>query len=302
MNNESPIVLGKVKKGSAGKPIVVVIIFLFIGSILLFIPTINNYFGDNKIIDLIKNGEIIDFFINHDNYVDKPIINNNKKEETTIEPLLINSKTILTGNDFTLTNFNLTTNDITFTINNSKNIKFDETNYYLVLTQDNKTISNIKLIDTKEKEYTFNFKEKLNSTLEVKGIIKTIRDNDYPNFIVSTDESGLGSLYCKKDNYKIEYILSNNKLIRIKETLEYIDNGNDYLTKFEEYNKIKNDLINNNQISEIIENYSGFIFTTDIDLTTFNNSYKIDGYYPLNTKTNKIHFEMNAKGFDCNDI
>ena len=59
MNNNEPIVLGTVKKGKTGKPLVVLLVFLIIGSILLFLPTIINYFGDYNVIDLITNGEII---------------------------------------------------------------------------------------------------------------------------------------------------------------------------------------------------------------------------------------------------
>jgi len=50
MNNNEPIVLGKVKKGSAGKPLVVLIVFLFLGAFILFLPTIISYFGDYNIV------------------------------------------------------------------------------------------------------------------------------------------------------------------------------------------------------------------------------------------------------------
>ena len=66
MNDNEPIVLGKVQKGKTGKPMVVVILFLFIGAILFFLPTISSYFGDYNVVDLIKNGQIVDLFINHD--------------------------------------------------------------------------------------------------------------------------------------------------------------------------------------------------------------------------------------------
>lgn len=300
MNNNEPIVLGKVKKGSAGKPLVVLIVFLFMGAFVLFLPTIINYFGDNNIVDLIKNGQIIDFFINHDNYTDKKI-SNNKTPEKEIKEMLINNKAVLNGKDFTLNNFALTKENIKFTINVNKEINFDEKNYYLILSQNDKEVSTIKLNDivTNSMEQTFNFKELLNDTVGVKGIIKEIKDNEYPSFIVSSDESGLGSLTCQKDNYKIEFILNNNNLIKIKETLNYLDKGNDYITTFEKYSKIVTQINSSNSIATITENISGFVFTTDIDLSIYTNTYKNNNYYSLNTKTNKINFEMNAKGYDC---
>jgi len=294
MNNNEPIILGKVKRGSAGKPLLVIIILLFVGAIILFLPTIGSYFGDYNIINLVKEGKIIDFFINHDLYVDKPI-KKEEKPEQKIEPLIINSKTVLTNNDITLNNFNLTTESISFKVTNTKNIDFNELNYYLVLSQSNKELFKIKL--TNNNEITFNFKEKLNSVVEVKGILKEIKDSEYPGFTVSSDESGLGSLICKSNNYQIEYVLSNNNLIRIKETLNYMDNNENYFNKYEEYSNIVNNLINNGQTASIVENYTGFVYSNDIDLSTYKELK--ENYYSLNTKTNKIYFEMNAKGFDC---
>lgn len=301
MNTQEPVILGKVKKGSAGKPILVIILFLFIGSIILFLPTIQDYFGDNNIIELIKNGQIVDFFVNHDLYVDKPIINNNNEKEE-IKPVLINSKTILNEEKFTLNNFDLTKDKIKFTINTKETINFDDKNYYLVLTQNDKEITTIKLINvvTDTNEQTFKFKETLNDTVGVNGIIKIIRESDYPEFLVSSDESGLASLTCVKDNYKIEYVLNNNNLIRIKEIFEYVDSNRDeYLKIFQEYSNIVTNINNSGTIASIEENYRGFIFKTDIDLSTFDNVVTNNNYYKLNTKTNKINFEMNAKGYDC---
>lgn len=300
MNTQEPVILGKVKKGSAGKPILVIILFLFIGSIILFLPTIQDYFGDNNIIDLIKNGQIVDFFVNRDLYVDKPIVNN--KTEKEIKPVLINSKTILNEEKFTLNNFDLTKDKIKFTINTKETINFDDKNYYLVLTQNDKEITTIKLINvvTDTKEQTFKFKETLNDTVGVNGIIKIIRESDYPEFLVSSDESGLASLTCVKDNYKIEFVLNNNNLIRIKEVFEYVDSNRDeYLKTFQEYSNIVTKINNSGTIASIEENYRGFIFKTDIDLSTFDNVVTNNNYYKLNTKTNKINFEMNAKGYDC---
>ena len=303
MNNNEPIVLGKVKKGSAGKPMAVVIVFLFIGSIILFLPTIINYFGDYNIIDLAKNGQIVDFFINHDNYVNQPISNNNQEIETKEEDVLLNSKSTITKDNFTLTNFTLTKENINFEINTTNIINFDEENYYLILTKNNKIISTIKLTGTvtSNTKFTFEFAKTLQDIIEVKGKIKKVNENDYPSFTVLSDESGLGSLICSKDKYKIEYILTNNQLTRLKETYTYLDKGNqtEYLNEFDKYTKISNEINSSNALSTITETYSGFTFTTDIDLNTYIAKTKNYNYYSLNTKTNKIQYEMTAKGYDC---
>ncbi len=303
MNNNEPIVLGKVKKGSAGKPMAVVIIFLFIGSIILFLPTIINYFGDYNIIDLAKNGQIVDFFINHDNYVNQPISNNNQEIEPKEEDVLLNSKASISKDNFTLTNFTLTKENISFNINTNNTINFDEESYYLILTKNNKTISTIKLTGTvtSNTKFTFEYAKPLQDIIEIKGKIKKVNENDYPSFTVLSDESGLGSLICSKENYKIEYILSNNQLTKIKETYTYLDNGNqtEYLNEFDKYSKLMAEINNSNALSTMTETYSGFTFTTYIDLNTYIIKTKNYNYYSLNTKTNKIQYEMTAKGYDC---
>ncbi len=302
MNNNDPIVLGKIKKGKTGKPLVVLIIFLFIGSIILFLPTILNYFGDYNIIDLIKNGEIIDFFSNHENYVNK--IHNNTTNEIESKTF-INSKSIIEYNNFSLSNFILENDKVTYKIKTSSKIDFDISNYYLILKKDNKT-STIKIQGEVNGELTTTsyIKDKLESIIEVEGYIKEIKETDFPNVILSSDESGLASLACNFNNNTIEYIFDNNNLIRIKETLNYkYNNSNDYLEEFEKYTTKSNKIILADGISNITENSDGFIFTSDIDLEIFNKEIlKDSNYYLLNTSASKVDFEMKAKGYDCNEV
>ena len=302
MNNNEPIVLGKIKKGKTGKPLVVLIVFIFIGILILFLPTISNYFGDNNILDLIKNGEVVDFFINHDNYVDK------KQNKTTTKRIeentskLINKKTILEYNNFNLSNFNITTKDISFKINTSNNINFDESNYYLILEKDNKKINTIKLIGEVNKSYDYNFTfiNELNDTLEIKGYITILKDKDYPEFTLSSDETGTSSLFCEKDKNKYEYMFNNNLLYKVKEEFTYSDNGNsnEYFEYFEKFTNLSNEINNYGGISSVMETYSGFKFNTEIDLNTYNKSIN-NNYYSFNTTSKKINFEMKAKGYDC---
>ena len=45
--------------------------FVFIGAFLLFMPSIINYFGDYNVIELIANGQLVDFIQNHEAYMNK---------------------------------------------------------------------------------------------------------------------------------------------------------------------------------------------------------------------------------------
>lgn len=294
MNNE-PITLGKIKKGGKTKPILIIIIFLFMGSFILFLPTIINYFGDYNLIDLIKNGELIDFFKNHNSYINKQddtIINN-----TTLENTSINTKTVLESNNITLNNFEITKTNIKFKINNEQNIDLDNNYYYLILKKDTTTIY-IRIENKNELNFTFT--TPLKDTLNISGNIKKYNDNDYPKFTLSSDETGLSSLICTKSLNNYEYIFDNNLLVRIKLNYTYNDTGNNsiYLSEFEKYTALQKQITLSGNTSNITENQTGFTFTADVNLNNQTNLV-FDNYYKFNTKSNKVNFDMIAKGYDC---
>lgn len=296
MNNNEPIILGKVKKSGASKPILVIIIFLIVGSIILFIPTIANYFGDYNIVDLIKNGEIVNFFVNHDSYIKKSIVeDDNKKEETKVN--YINAKTTIKYNGFYLNNFNINNTSISFNVN-KENIDLDNYGYYLILKQNNKELEIIKI--TNDNNIIFTFNNELTSLVNIEGIIKEYKENDYPDYKLSSDESGLASMFCTKENDEYEFIFDNNKLTTIKENYNYIDNGNNttYLKEYDKYNKISNELNDSGIESTITEDINGFKFASNVNLKEYDKKIN-NNYYTYNTSVNKVNFDMKAKGFDC---
>ena len=318
MNNNEPVILGKVKKGGASKPILIIIIFLFIGGSIFLLPTILNYFGDYSIIDLVKNGEIIDFIENHDKYMNGNISLKNEKKETTtkiVSTNYISNITVIDSDGFQLTNFNLTKDNISFDVNVNEPKNFDEDYYYLTLKKDNIDLYNIKIVGniSDSSNIKFSFKNKLDTTVGIEGSVKKYNDSDYPKYNLSSDESGLSSLNCKLDNDFYEYIFDNNKLLKIKQKYNYIVKGNteEYIKEFEKYTRITNEINNtnntgeteeettiNNNESTITENDDGFIFTAYIDLSIYKKKIN-NNYYSYNTNSNIIKFDMDAKGYDC---
>jgi len=289
MNNNEPVILGKIKRGKTGKPIVVLIIFLFAGIFVLFLPTISEYFGDNNILELVKNGKIVDFFINHDNYVDNPIVDKTTTVKVVDEHKLLNNKTIIEFGNLVLNNFNFTVDSISFNV--ISNVNLEDSNYYLVLEKDDKDIKYIKLVSGVNE---FQFIDKLDSTLEIKGYVKIIRENEYPIFTLSND-----TLNCKKDNVNYEYIFTNNLLVKVKETYNYNnDDVSKYYKEYQTYTNKVNNINDNNGVSSIEEDMNGFLFISEVDLNNYTGVLD-NNYYSLNTKSNKINFEMKAKGYDC---
>ena len=307
MNNDEPVILGKVKKGGTGKPIVVIILLLFIGSFILLLPTIKNYFGDENIIELTTNGQLIDFIINHDSYVNKSIASEKKEDNSTDTINYINEKTVIKENNFTLSDFKLTQKDIEFKITVKNKIDFDNEKYYLILKKESIELAVIKLVGNIEdnKIIKFTFKKELESLIQIEGNVKKYNEMDYPNLTLSSDESGLASLFCEYNNDNFEYIFDNNKLIRVKEQYNYLDNNEDYIDKFEEYTELMNK-INKNNSSENIEtkkatieeNYEGFIFKSDIYLKDYKETIN-SNYYSYEINSNIVKYDMEAKGYDC---
>lgn len=305
MNDNEPIVLGKVQKGKTGKPLVAVIIFLFIGAACFFLPTISAYFGDYSIPELIKNGQIIDFFVNHDYYMnlDKGNVGvTTQKVEENI-PVLINDKAVIKYNNFTLTNFNLKTNEIKFTITTSNTINFDKSNYYLVLYQKDKEIEKLKLKTeiTKTGEITLSFNKTLENTVAITGIVKEITEGVSEMTTTTVAPSNNNILTCTSETNVIEYTFGDSGLTSIKDTFTYTDlNDGNYFTTFEEYTNRANELKNNSAESSITETQTGFTMITNIDLSIFDyNNNQNHNYYPLNTSKDNIQNEMITKGFDC---
>jgi len=278
MNNNEPIILGKIKRGKSGKPLVVLILFLIVGIFVLFLPNISDYFKKTIL------GEASDIS-------QKPV-------QTTIknidEHILLNNKAIINFGNLSLSNFNLTTKSISFILNSDSNI--EDTNYYLVLEKNDKDIQYIKLYNGNN---NFEFLTELDNTLEINGYVKYIKDNEYPQVNLTSDESGLSILTCVKNNNKYEYTFNKNMLYSLKHNYTYSnDDINEYYKEYQKYMNKVNDINNNNGQASIEENIDNFIYNVEIDFDTYIGSLEKE-YYSKNIKSNKVNFEMKAKGYDC---
>ena len=307
MNNNEPIVLGNVKKGKTGRPLLVLILFLFIGAVLIILPILNNYFDGYNIIELIKDGELISFIQNHEQYVNDKYMKDTKTTTTTTqnqeqEITYINKKTVIEYNNFNINNFVLSESNITYTINTSTNINFDKSNYYLILTKDNnKTYIKLTGEINGSEIYTFDFLTPLSTIVEVEGSIKEVSKTDYKNITLSSNDYGVATLTCNKNSEYYVYTFKNNNLISIQETYRYTKNDNeDFETIYQDYEKYSNNIELLGGTSHLLRTQSGFTLLNSIDLNTYNFSENINyNYYSLNTVPKIINFEMEAKGFDC---
>ena len=129
-----------------------------------------------------------------------------------------------------------------------------------------------------------------------------MKDSDYPNVEMTTDESGIGSITCKKDNRSIEYIFKNNYLIGIKDnvTVKIADQetSNDYLNLKRIYDEKALSL---GKVATNEEGIDGFTFSADMDLENYKvpTTIKDYEYYALDTEAKIVRYAETGKGFDC---
>ena len=129
-----------------------------------------------------------------------------------------------------------------------------------------------------------------------------MKDSDYPSVSMETDETGIGSFTCKKDNRSIEYIFKNNYLIGIKDNVivnvSSQETTDDYLNLKRIYDEKASSL---GSVATNEEGIDGFTFSADMDLENYRipDGIKDYEYYALDTEAKIVHYAETGKGFDC---
>lgn len=296
-NNNEPIVLGTLKKDKSSKPVFVFIVLGILIASVFAIPYVEDYLQDpdtliGKIYHQIFGEEKID-------------------EEETIIPkdslFILNNQTNIKFNNLHLTNISLNDQTITYnlkTLNNT--LDLDNNNYYLEIYGSNKNLlERIKLsgnLTSSLEERTFTFQNlRFNSGISYYGKLIILKDDQYEDIILSTDESGIASITCQKSGDKYEYIFENYFLKRINHTFTYADTSNLdlYLALFEEYTSLAKNINSLGSTASINENNEGFIFVANLDLENLDNNLNNSYYYSFNKQAKIINYDMKLEGFVC---
>ena len=294
-----PIVLGTVKKGKTGKPFVAIVIILLIASLIYFLPVIGSYFGERSIIDLITSGELIDFIKNKNN---KVIEETTKKEEF----ILVGSEEKIDNGNLIISNIKLKDNVFSYNIK-SKTATYDATkeNLYLQVFVDKKTLVYTKAIDEvfmiTEKNVLENVTFYKESDKYYVKLSKIDNDN-IEDITLNSDESGLASIICTKNNDQYEYIFQNKELIEMKRTYKYkynADQLDDYQKSLINYRDLVNERAKYQINATVLEDSIGFTYSEQIKLDVSDVSSLGNNYYPYKYAAKVILFKQEAKGFDC---
>lgn len=297
-NNNEPIVLGTLKKEKSSKPVFVFIVLGILIASVFAIPYVEDYLQDpNTLI-----GKIY-----HQIFGEEEIDTN----ETIIPEdslFILNNQTNINYNNLNLTNITLSNQTITYNLKARNNIlNLDNNNYYLEIYGSNKNLlEKIKLsgnLTSNLEERTFTFQDlRFNSGISYYGKLIILKDEEYEDIILSTDESGIASITCKKSGDKYEYIFENYLLKRINHTFTYTDTSNldFYLTLFKEYTNLTNNINSLGSTASINENNEGFIFVANLDLENLENNLNNSYYYSFNKQAKIINYDMKLEGFICN--
>lgn len=296
-------VLGDLRKEKIGKPILVVYMLVLFGLALIALPIVNEMLNDEESV-------LYKFLHGGVGEVITPQVTTKKAEflDGGVEQPL-KSSTSMKYENIVMKNFTLSDGKIACDMYSYNGIlDLDNEEYYLYLYSNNKHYVNyIKLTGTydyQEKRVEFTSDRlSFNKTVSYFGKIVHMQEKDYPKVELTSDESGIASFTCKKNNRSIEYVFMNGYLIKINDIdrhyLKDYDNQK-YLNTLDSYRKKVNAL---KDISSVEEGQDGFIYKANIDLEApgfiIPSSVKDPNYYKMDSKADVVHYAMIGKGFDC---
>lgn len=297
--NIKAVVIGELRKDKIGRPILVAELFVIILIVMISLPFISSML-DNENSSLYKL-----FHGTPAKVTPQPVTKSEYSDGKVKQPL--NSQTSMKYNSLILKKFILSGDKINVTLSSYNGVlNLDEEAYYLNLySSSDNLLAHIKLIgeyDNSEKQVVLTSSGlSFNTDMSYKGMVVEMQDRDYPDVSMSTDESGVGSITCKRDNRTIEYIFKNNYLIGIKDNVIVkvsSQETTDYLNLKRIYDEKASTLGN---VATNEEGVDGFTFNANMDLENYRipNTIKDYEYYALDTEAKVIHYAETGKGFDC---
>lgn len=291
-------VIGELRKEKIGRPMIVIELAILFIIVLIGLPIVNSMMQDEN--------SVLYKFLNGSSSTNENITTSQTYLDGSKEQSLL-STTVMKSGNIVLKNFSVYNNTVKMTISSFNNvINLDEDDYYfeILSSKNNSKLAVVKLTGTydyQEKTVEFKTLTNFNSNITYVGKIVLLKDEDYPDYKLATDESGIGSIICKKDAREIEYTFANDKLISIDDTQIITKNGltdEEYLNKKSEYDKL---VINMEKLATLEETSDGLLYKASIDLEKSTVPTKVVdyNYYAKDTNVNKVHYAMTGKGYDC---
>lgn len=300
MRNVNAEVIGELRKEKIGRPILVIELLVMFLVVMIALPFVRNMMND-------ETSFVYKFL--HKTPSTPVTVNPVKREyEDGSQKQTLNSQTSMKFENLILKKFILSGNKINVTLSSYNGIlNLDEKTYYLELySNSDQLLAAIKLTgsyDNSEKAVDLtSYGLSFNTNLNYKGMVVEMKDEDYPEVTLSSDETGIGSLVCKMNDREIEYTFKNNNLIGINDTysvkLSEQKDSQEYLNLKRIYDEKASSL---GRVASNEEDDNGFTFKAVMNLERFTipTSVKDYSYYNLNTQAKVISYAQTGKGYDC---
>lgn len=238
--------------------------------------------------------------------------NNNKNngnddvnsDDEKIKEYVISDNLEITFDSFKINNIKKVNSKISMDIVNTSNeiLDLSKDNYFINMYSESKTLlKRVMLGDvivSVGSTYTVSYDVDENVyMLSVYNLSK----KDYPAYVVTSDESNMGTLTCTKEYEKIDYLTNNNKVYAINLLNEVSSSDTNFNTLYATYQAMKNTYDSVEGISsslDVINNVLTFRSIINLNVV-LDGSINLKSYYPKDTDAKVIYFEMTSMGYTC---
>lgn len=238
--------------------------------------------------------------------------NNNKNngsddtnsDDEKIKEYVISDSLEITFDSFKINNIKKENNKISMDIVNTSNeiLDLSKDNYFInMYSEGKKLLKRVMLGDvivSVGSTYTVSYDVDENVyMLSVYNLSK----KDYPAYVVTSDESNMGTLTCTKEYEKIDYLTNNNKVYAINLLNEVSSSDTNFNTLYATYQAMKNTYDSVEGISsslDVINNVLTFRSIINLNVV-LDGSINLKSYYPKDTDAKVIYFEMTSMGYTC---
>lgn len=238
--------------------------------------------------------------------------NNNKNngnddvnsDDEKIKEYVISDNLEITFDSFKINNIKKENNKISMDIVNTSNeiLDLSKDNYFINMYSESKTLlKRVMLGDvivSVGNAYTVSYD--IDENVYMLSIYN-LSKKDYPAYVVTSDESNMGTLTCTKEYEKIDYLTNNNKVYAINLLNEVSSSDTNFNTLYATYQAMKNTYDSVEGISsslDVINNVLTFRSVINLNVV-LDGSINLKSYYPKDTDAKVIYFEMTSMGYTC---
>lgn len=286
--------------------------FLFVGAIIIFLPSIQ------KVVTEYKNNKII-IGGGSTNTNNNPSSN---EEEPPLEEMVyydFNKETTISINKLTLNNFDKVFENskyyVTVTVTNKDNSSYSfNENIFIELYNDKETLLSRVLLES-ENILNASSSSQVKLLIDAKAymevtkiVVKTITTENYSQITLQEDLREQQTLTCSLDNRTLVYTFKEYQLVSIDDTLNVLrstySDPSVYANELASYRQLaaQRGLITGIS-SSIVDAEDGFTMASKIDLASIANadlkSLDQKVYYGNKTEAKIISFETVARGYTC---